>query len=177
SYPVLSAVAKWHNYIAETGEYMGSEAAREALPAFIGVKESEISLTHNVTEGINVIAWGLPLKKGDEVIMTTHEHVGNALPWLNRAKLHGIVIRTFQPALTASENLDSIKKLIGKKTRAIAVPHITCTTGLVLPVKEIAALAKEKGLFCFIDGAHGAGDRKSTRLNSSHRTISYAVFC
>lgn len=161
-YPVLEEVKKGLQYTAESGEYGGGEIARGVLASFVGVKESEISLTHNTTEGINVVAWGLPLKAGDEVIMTTHEHVGNALPWLNRAKLHGIVIRTFKPARHAEENLSRIKKLIGPKTRAIAVPHVTCTTGTVLPVKEIAALAKRKGLFCMIDGAHGTG---SMRLN------------
>ena len=100
---------------------------------------------------------GLPLKKGDEVIITTHEHVGNAFPWLNRQKLDGIVLRTFTPASTAAETLNRISALINKKTRAIAVPHIPCTQGQVLPAKEISTLGKEKGLFVFIDGAHGPG--------------------
>jgi selenocysteine lyase/cysteine desulfurase len=99
----------------------------------------------------------VPLKKGDEVIITTHEHVGNAFPWLNRQKLHGIVLRTFTPASTADETLNRISALINKKTRAIAVPHIPCTQGQVLPVKEICKLAKEKKIFSIIDGAHGPG--------------------
>src|SRR5512140_1717187 len=61
-----------------TGQYGGWEDTRGKLAKFVGADEAEISLTHNVTEGINIVAWGLPLKRGDEVIMTTHEHVGNA---------------------------------------------------------------------------------------------------
>ncbi|MGB3946627.1 MAG: aminotransferase class V-fold PLP-dependent enzyme [Bacteroidia bacterium] len=141
------------------GEYVGHEVAREKIATFLNVKVSEIALTHNTTEGLNIVALGLPLKKGDEVIMTTHEHVGNAAPWLNVAKMRGIIIKTFIPALTAQENLERVESLITAKTKAIAVPHITCTTGIVLPVKQITALAKNKNILVCIDGAHGPGSK------------------
>ena len=156
-YPVLEAVKKATEDIDVSGEYGGWEVARPKIAKFVNVEESEISLTHNVTEGINVIAQGLPLKRGDEVIMTTHEHVGNALPWLNRMRLDGVVIRTLHPAPTAHENLNRINDLINKNTKVIAIPHITCTTGQVFPVREIAKLGHEKGLWVFFDGAHGPG--------------------
>lgn len=140
-----------------SGEYGHIDPEREKLAAFVGIKTSEISLTHNTTEGINIMCWGLPLKAGDEVIITLHEHVGNALPWLNRAKLHGIVLKPFEPKVTQAENLDLIKSLVTSKTKVIAIPHITCTTGLVFPIKEISAFARSKGIFTAIDGAHGAG--------------------
>ena len=156
-YPVIEAVRKGMMDCDQFGNYGGWEATQKKLADFLGAKEDEIALTHNVTDGINIACWGLPLKKGDEVIITTHEHVGNAFPWLNRQKLHGIVLRTFTPGATADETLNRISSLINKKTRAIAVPHIPCTAGQVLPAKEISKLGKEKGLFVFIDGAHGPG--------------------
>lgn len=156
-YPVVESVRKALENIDVSGEYGGWEVARPRLAKFVNVDESEISLTHNVTEGINVVAGGLPLKRGDEVIMTTHEHVGNALPWLNRMRLDGIVIRTMKPAMTASENLNRINDLISPNTRVIAIPHITCTAGHVFPVKEIAKLGHDKDLWVFFDGAHGPG--------------------
>jgi len=143
--------------IDTTGNYGGWEEAVPALAKFVGVDEDEICLTHNVTEGINIICWGLHLKKGDEVIITNHEHVGNALPWLNIAKVEGIVLKTVALANTAAQTLNNISALITKKTRVIAVPHMPCTQGQVLPVKEICTLAKEKGIYSFIDGAHGPG--------------------
>ncbi len=154
---VADAVIKTTHDINFTGEYGSNNGAREKVAAFLGVKNTEIALTHNTTEGINIVTWGLPLKKGDEVIITLHEHVGNALPWLNRAKLDGIILRPFQPGKTADENISLIKKLITPKTKVIAIPHITCTTGLVFPVREISALAASRGIFTAIDGAHGAG--------------------
>lgn len=156
-YLVIEAVRKGMMDCDEYGNYGGWEATQKKLADFVGAHEDEIALTHNVTDGINIACWGLPLKKGDEVIITTHEHVGNAFPWLNRQKLDGIVLRTFTPASTANETLNRISSLINKKTRAIAVPHIPCTAGQVLPAKEISKLGKDKGLFVFIDGAHGPG--------------------
>jgi cysteine desulfurase/selenocysteine lyase len=156
-YPVLDSVKHALTEIDVSGEYGGWETARPRLAKFVNVEETEISLTHNVTEGINVVAQGLPLKRGDEVIMTTHEHAGNALPWLNRARRDGILIKTVKPAMTADENLNRVNDLITSKTRAIAMPHITCTIGQVFPGKEISKLGHDKGLWVFLDGAHGPG--------------------
>lgn len=156
-YPVIEAVRKGMMDGDQFANYGGWESTSKKIAEFVGASESEIALTHNVTDGINIVCWGLPLKKGDEVIMTTHEHVGNAFPWLNRQKLHGIVLKTFSPASTAEETYQRIKALINNKTKAIAIPHIPCTQGQILPVKEICELGRANGLFIFIDGAHGPG--------------------
>jgi selenocysteine lyase/cysteine desulfurase len=156
-YPVIEAVKKGMMDGDMHANYGGWESTQKKIASFVGAHEDEIALTHNVTDGINIYTWGLPLQKGDEVILTTHEHVGNAFPWLNRQKLHGIVLKTFSPAATAAETLNRIDKLITKKTRVIAVPHIPCTQGQVFPIKDICALGKSKGLFVVVDGAHGPG--------------------
>lgn len=139
------------------GNYGGWESTCKKLATFVGAHEEEIALTRNVTEGINIVCNGLTLKPGDEVIVTTHEHGGNAFPWLNLAQRKGIVLKPFIPAPTAAENVQRVAALIGKKTRVIAIPHILCTQGQVLPAKEISSLGRERGVFVFIDGAHGPG--------------------
>lgn len=156
-YLVQKAMEESYSYINSTGEYGNTEIERAQLASFLGVNASELSLTHNTTEGINILAWGIPLVKGDEVIITNHDHVGNALPWLNRAKLHGIALKTFSPAATQAENLELLKNLVSPKTKVIAIPHVTCTTGLVFPVKAISEYARAHGILTAIDGAHGAG--------------------
>ena len=156
-FSVLEALQKSSLDINTSGEYGNSDAERVQLAQFIGIKPSEFSITHNTTEGINILAWGIPLQAGDEVILTTHEHAGNALPWLNRAKYSGIVLRTFEPKETQAKNLNEIQKLINSNTKVIAIPHVTCTTGLVFPIQEICSLAKLRGILTAIDGAHGAG--------------------
>lgn len=156
-YPVIQAVQKKMEAIDEMGEYGGWDVARPKVAALLNCDEKEVSLTHNATEGIDVIACGLKLNRGDEVIMTTHEHVGNALPWLNRQKRDGISVKTFVPASTAAENLNRINDLITPRTRAIAMNHISCTIGQVFPGKEISKLGHDKGLFVMLDAAHPPG--------------------
>jgi len=156
-YPVIEAVKAGMMENDMNGQYGNWDPTIAKIAKFVGAKDDEIALTHNVTDGINIGCWGLPLQKGDEVIITTHEHMGNAMPWLNRQKLHGIVVKTYTPASTAEETLNKINSVITKKTRAIATPHIPCTQGQILPVKEICTLAREKGIYSIIDGAHGPG--------------------
>lgn len=156
-FSVLEALRNSQESINISGEYGSSDPERIVLASYLRIKVSELSLTHNTTEGINIMVWGLPLKAGDEVILTTHEHVGNALPWLNRAKLDGIVLKTFEPKATQQENFDLIKSLVNSRTKVIGIPHVTCTTGLVFPIREISEFASTRNIYTAIDGAHGAG--------------------
>ncbi len=174
-YPVLETIQKQFTETNTTGEYGHTDEFRKVLANFVGAKPEEISLTHNTTEGINIVCWGLPLKAKDEVVISLHEHVGNALPWLNRAKLHGIVLKPVMPGKTAEETLQLIEKAIGPKTRVLALPHITCTTGQVFPLAGIVELAKKYNVFTAIDGAHGPG---SINLNLEEIGVDfYASSC
>lgn len=161
-YVVIEAVVSKINELERISETGHSEqlwtGVKQNAAALLGCDAEELAYTRNATEGINIVCNGLPLKRGDEVITTTHEHVGNAVPWLARQKRDGIVIKLFEPSTQAAqENVDRIERLISKRTRVISVPHATTTTGQVLPVKEIAALAKAKNIWFFIDGAQTAG--------------------
>lgn len=157
-YSVLEAVQDDMLEVDTQARYGGGDdAAIAALARFLNTKESEITLTHNVTEGINIVCWGLPLKAGDEVILTDNEHVGHACPWLNRWKLSGIKLVIARLGKTAEETLHNIERAITPRTKLISVPHIPCTIGQILPVKEICLLAKERNIWTFLDGAHPPG--------------------
>ena len=156
-YVVIDATVRELQEIDRTGRYGGWEDLRPKIARFVNAEEKEIALTHNVTEGINIVACGLPLRRGDEVVMTDHEHAGNALPWLARARRDGISVVTFTPTSTAAETLNRLSSRLGPRTRVIAVPHITCTTGHVLPAREISRLGREKGIRVMIDAAHTPG--------------------
>ncbi|MCX6145437.1 MAG: aminotransferase class V-fold PLP-dependent enzyme [Ignavibacteriales bacterium] len=161
-YAVIDAVkAKMDELekIAETGH--SDELWKEVKTAaaqLLGCDATELAFTRNATEGINIVCNGLPLKRGDEMITTTHEHVGNTVPWLGLLKREGIVVKLFEPStVSAQENVDRIEQLLTKKTRLISVPHATTTTGQILPIKVLSALAKPKGIWLFVDGAQTAG--------------------
>jgi L-cysteine/cystine lyase len=71
-YPVIEAVRAGMTEEDKMGVYGGYEFTVGRIAKFVGADEGEIALTHNTTEGINIACWGVPLKRGDEVILTTH---------------------------------------------------------------------------------------------------------
>jgi len=135
-------------------------AYREALAQFVGATRDQIALTRNATESNNYIANGLEMQSGDEVLMSDQEHPGGEEPWNLRAKRYGVVVKKFEipkPPKNAAEILNRINDAITPRTRIIFVSHISTATGVVLPVKEIAALARSKGILSAFDGAHVTG--------------------
>jgi selenocysteine lyase/cysteine desulfurase len=156
-YAVADAVRADMEDADRKGRYGGWDDVRPEIARFINAAPEEIALTHNVTEGINVVASGLPLTRGDEVILTDHEHAGNAIPWLARSRRDGVVVKYFTPGRTAAETLERIAATITSRTRVIAVPHVTCTIGQVLPGAAISRLGHERGLWVMLDAAHTPG--------------------
>lgn len=119
-----------------------------------GCSADEIALVSTATEGINVILNGLGLVRQDEVITSTHEHVALCIPLLHKMKHAGIELRTFEPDLKhAQGNVDRIAALMTSRTRLVFVSHVTCTTGQVLPVADIARLVASKRILFALDGA------------------------
>lgn len=145
--------------ISETGHsHELWQSIKEKAARIFGCDADEIAYTRNTTEGVNIVCNGFPFRRGDEIITSTHEHVGNTIAWLARQKRDGIRMRVFEPSVaSAQENIERIEKLITKKTRAISISHVTTATGQILPVKEIGDLVKKHHLWYFIDGAQSAG--------------------
>ncbi|NNC96315.1 MAG: aminotransferase class V-fold PLP-dependent enzyme, partial [Chitinophagales bacterium] len=107
-------------------------------------------------EGINMIAHSLQLKEGDEVIISKHEHVGGSAPWY-ALRGEGVTIKSIELDLSGKNNLQIIDESISSRTKVISISHVLCTTGLRLPVDEIAALCRRKNIFSCIDGAQALG--------------------
>ena len=143
--------------ICETGHGDELEATRQDAARFLGCDPDEIAFTRNTTEGMNIIARGLPLKRGDEVLMSTHEHPGGAIPWLGVAKDKGITVRLFEPGRTQKENLEIIERNLSKRTKVLSLSHMTCTTGTIFPCQEIADLCHAQHVTVVYDGAHPPG--------------------
>lgn len=132
---------------------------RDSLADFVGASRDEIALLRNATEGINYIANGVDLKTGDEVLLSDQDFLGEQA-WNLRAKRYGIVVKKFQlakPTKDADEILNRINAAITSRTRVLFFSHITLSTGLVLPAKEICSLARSKGIISAVDGAHATG--------------------
>ena len=136
---------------------------RDPLAAFIGCSRDEVALLRNATEANSYIANGIDLKAGDEVLITDQEHPGGEHPWDVRAKRYGVVLKKValpKPVARASEVLNRFNDAVTPRTRVIFFSHITTVTGVVLPAKELCALARSKGILSAVDGAHVPGMMK-----------------
>src|SRR5580704_18089064 len=136
---------------------------RDPLAAFIGCSRDEVALLRNATEANSYIANGIDLKAGDEVLLTDQEHPGGEHPWDLRAKRYGIVVKKVvlpKPAARPSEVLNRFNDAITPRTRVIFFSHITTATGVVIPARELCALARSKGILSAVDGAHVPGMMK-----------------
>ena len=132
------------------------------------ISKDELALVSTATEGINIIINGLPLKRGDEVITSTHEHAGLHVPLLNKVQQHGIKVKAFEPDMKRGlGNVERIEKLITNRTKLIFISHVTCTTGQCFPIKEIGELAKSRGIWFAVDGAQAAGTMVMDVLQSN----------
>ena len=142
--------------ISESGHSILGET-RKVAARFFGSNEEEICFTRNATESNSIIASGIPMQAGDEVIFDSHAHPGGSFPWLNRQNIDGIRVKVFDPDPSSMENtLNRINDLITSRTKAIQVSHITAPTG-TLDVEAIGKLADEKGIWFHVDGAQSAG--------------------
>ncbi len=133
---------------------------RDPLAAFVGCNRDEIALLRNATEANNYIANGVEMKPGDEVLMTDQEHPGGEEPWHLKAKRYGIVVKKVtlpRPVKDAPQVLNLFNDAITPRTRVIFFSHISSVTGVVLPAKELCALARSKGILSAVDGAHVTG--------------------
>jgi len=126
----------------------------------VHAQPDEIAITRNTSEGNNLIAQGVRLKVGDEVLITSHNHPSNTASWKLRAAQSGArVVTAAVPihARGADELLDSIARLVTPRTRVIAISHFTNTTGLLYPVRELGAVARKAGAWLHADGAQTFG--------------------
>jgi isopenicillin-N epimerase len=133
---------------------------RDPLAAFVGCKRDELALLRNATEANGYIANGIDMKPDDEVLMTDQEHPGGLQPWRLRAKRYGVVVKMVtlpKPVKDASQVLNLFNDAITPRTRVIFFSHITTATGVVLPAKELCALARSKNVLSAVDGAHVTG--------------------
>ena len=133
------------------------EEARKSVRDFIGAASSrEIIFTRNTTESINLVAYSYGLnniKSGDEILVSIMEHHSNLLPWQMVARQTGATLRFLECRPDGSLDLDEVKSLITDKTKLVAITQVSNVLGIVNPIREIAALAHEKGAVIVVDGA------------------------
>ena len=135
-------------------------AFKTELESFIGAWPGSIALLRNTTEAMNNAAAGLDLQPGDEVLSTTHEHIGGRCCWELLAKRRGIVYRTFAPPLDPANDAELVtawQQQVTPRTKVLSISQVLFSTGMLQPVAALVRWARSRGIITVIDGAHPPG--------------------
>ncbi len=133
------------------------EGTRETVRRFIDAKETcEIIFTRGTTEGINLVAstWGKQnVLPGDEIVLSPMEHHSNLVPWQVLAQEREAKLVFLELTAEGEIDMEAAVKLIGARTRIVAVTQMSNVLGTINPIKELAALAHKQGAIILVDGA------------------------
>jgi cysteine desulfurase/selenocysteine lyase len=136
------------------------EGAREKVAAFLNAgRKEEVIFTRNATEAINLVAYTFGrerIKAGDEIVLSIMEHHSNIVPWHFLRERQGAVIKWAPVDDEGHFLVDEFEKLIGPRTRLVAVTHMSNMLGTLVPVKEVTRIAHAHGVPVLIDGAQAA---------------------
>ncbi|MCS7025356.1 MAG: aminotransferase class V-fold PLP-dependent enzyme [Bryobacteraceae bacterium] len=169
---LASSAALEMDYYPRWG-YETLDEFRQELAAFFGCRKDELAITHNATEAMSMIAAGLDLKPGDEIVITDQEHPSGRGCWQMKAARHGLTLREIPiplPPESPEQLAELLIRSLGPKTRVLSFSGITSPTGLVMPVREICTAARAKGVITVVDGAHMHGqiDFRISDLNCDY---------
>lgn len=136
------------------------ESVRRELSRELGCDPEEITITRGATEALETLIFGIDLAAGDEVLLTDQNHPRMIASWEQRARRQGLVVRKISipvPLSSASQLLERFRAAITPRTRVIEISHVVHLTGQILPIRELVALGRERGIEVFVDGAHAFG--------------------
>ncbi|MEZ4524279.1 MAG: aminotransferase class V-fold PLP-dependent enzyme, partial [Thermomicrobiales bacterium] len=163
---VIDAASDGYRLMAEQGAEappvkqelaVRSAATREKIAGLLGVDPDEIALLRSVSEGMNVVAFGIDWQAGDEIILTDQEHPTGLLPWFNLRKRVPVELKFVPLTTDGDELLSRFEEAISPRTRLLSLSHVTAENGLRLPAKEIVDLAHANGAQVVFDGAQSVG--------------------
>ena len=126
----------------------------------LGCDVEELVLTRSTTDGMNAVAQGMRLVAGDRVVTSDQEHPGGVSCWKYLARRNGVVLDVVPVPLGENDPARIVERFaaaVTPRTRVISVSHVLTSTGLRMPVPELAALARRNGALCVVDGAQAVG--------------------
>jgi len=136
------------------------EGARETVQKFLNAgRKEEIVFTRNVTEAINLVAYTFGrerIQAGDEIVLSIMEHHSNIVPWHFLRERQGAVLKWAPVDEDGNFLLDEFEKLLGPRTKMVAITQMSNALGTIVPVKEVVKLAHARGIPVLIDGAQAA---------------------
>ena len=156
------------------------EIARDQIRRFMGAeKPNEIVFTKNATEGMNIVANGLNLRKGDKVLTSDKEHNANVVPWHHLAKYKGIKYEVLPAKNNYFFDLEVLKENITKDTKLVSFVHTSNLDGHSNPAKDIIEICHDKDVKVMMDAAQSAPHKEVnvTDLGVDFAAVSAHKFC
>jgi cysteine desulfurase/selenocysteine lyase len=136
------------------------EAARESVRRYLNAgSHEEIVFTRSATEAINLVAasFGLAhIGQGDEIVLSVMEHHSNIVPWHFHRERKGAVLKWVDVADDGSFSLEAFEQALTKRTKIVAITHMSNVLGTVTPIKDIVRIAHAHGVPVLVDGSQGA---------------------
>ncbi len=133
------------------------ESARATVARFINAPSPEnIVFTKSGTQAINIVAGGLDIKAGDEIVLSVMEHHSNIVPWHFLRERKGAVLKWFDVDDDGAIDLALLDALIGPRTKMLALTHLSNVLGAKTPAAEIVRIAHAKGAPVLLDGCQAA---------------------
>jgi isopenicillin-N epimerase len=148
--------------LASAAERWVDETNRLAsrFAAFLGCEPDELQFTRGAGEALGQAVAGLDLAAGDEVITTTREHPAALSPWLVLARRRQVVVKQIElptPLTGPEQALGLFAGAVTDRTKVLAFSHVQYDDGTVLPVKDLCAFARQRGILTVVDGAQALG--------------------
>ena len=159
--------------LTEAASYHGvRQGIKTILSRLLKCDPNELCLIHNTAEGMNLISHGLGLEADDEIILLENEYPSNAYPWFHWKK-KGVGLRTAPMETSPEAFFDQFSAMITEKTRVVSLSVVHWCTGMPLPIDQVGALCREKGIDLVVDGAQGVGIQP---IDVKKAGISYMAF-
>jgi isopenicillin-N epimerase len=134
--------------------------AATAVAAFLGARGEDLVFVDNATTGVNAVLRSLALAPGDEILLTDHNYGGIARAAAFIARERGAHVHTIcvpYPRFDRARLLHEVAGAIGPRTRVAVLDHVTSESALILPLVELAACCRDRGVAVLADGAHAPG--------------------
>lgn len=162
--PVREALQRYTEYCNEAPAYTmwrvmepGRENVRTRLATLLGCDREEVAINRNTTEALHTLIRGIPLKKGDEVVLSRYDYPRMINAWKYREKTEGIVLKWVDFNLPLESEDEIIRKYTEQftsRTKLLHLTHMINWTGQMIPAKEITDQAHQKGIRVLLDAAH-----------------------
>lgn len=149
---------------AEIGGYLAADersedlaAVRSSIARMVGGTTAGVALTDSATRSWTQFFYGVPLSRGDRVLIAQAEYASNAIAALQRARREGVTVDVIPSAADGRLDVDALARMMDDRVRLVSLVHVPTNGGLVNPVAEATRVAKSYDSLVLLDACQSAG--------------------